>query len=122
MKKGFSLVEVIISISLVSVVALFALVIIKKAEPTYADPYESVRIIISDATNLFLNTNAGIDYKEELYNNKEIIINTNTLIQEGLIEETYFVENINENKNVENLEIIVTIDDEGFINYSINMV
>jgi len=122
MKKGFSLVEVIISISLVSVVAVFALVIIKKAEPTYADPYENVRMIISDATNLFLNTNAGIDYKDELYEKKMIVINTNTLIQEGLIEENYFVENINENKNVENLEIIVTIDEEGFINYSINMV
>ena len=121
MKKGFSLVEIIISISLVSVVALFALVIIKKAEPTYADPYENVRTILSDATNLFLNTTAGTDYKETLYSKKELIFNTNILIQEGIIEENYFVENINENISVKNIEIIVAIDEEGFINYSINL-
>jgi len=122
MKRGFSLVETIISISLVSVVALFALVIIKKTEPTYADPYENIRIILSDATNLFLNTTAGIDYREKLYLEKKVVLNTNILIQEGLIEESYFVDNINENKNVENIEIIVLIDEEGLQNYSINMI
>lgn len=121
MKKGFSLAEIIISISLVSVVALFALVIIKKAEPTYADPYENIRTILSDATNLFLNTTAGTDYREILYSKKELIFNTDILIKEGLIEESYFVENINENKSVKNIEIIVAIDDEGFLNYSINL-
>ena len=121
MKKGFSLVEVIISISLVSVVALSALVIIKKAEPSYADPYENIRTILSDATNLFLNTTAGTDYRETLYLEKELIFSTNILIQEGLIEESYFVENTNENKNVKNIDIIVVIDDEGFLNYSINL-
>lgn len=121
MKKGFSLVEVIISISLVSLVALFALVIIKKAEPTYADPYENIRTILSDATNLFLNTTAGTDYRETLYSKKELIFSTNILIQEGIIEESYFVENINEKKSVKNIDIIVVIDDEGFLNYSINL-
>lgn len=122
MKKGFSLVEIIISISLVSAVALFALVIIKKAEPTYADPYENIRTILSDATNLFLNTTAGIDYRETLYSEKELMFNTNILIQAGLIEESYFVENTNENKSVKNIEIVITLDDEGLQNYSINII
>jgi len=122
MKKGFSLVEIIISISLVSAVALFALVIIKKAEPTYADPYENIRTILSDATNLFLNTTAGTDYRETLYSEKELMLNTNILIQAGLIEESYFVENTNENKSVKNIEIVITLDDEGLQNYSINII
>ena len=122
MKKGFSLVEIIISISLISIIGILGLVVLKKAEPTYADPYENIRKIIGDASNVFLNSNRGIDYKEKLYKNKTVIINTNDLIKEGLLAESYFIDNINENKNVTNLEIVVLLDEEGFINYSINIV
>lgn len=121
MKEGFSLVELIISIGLISVITLFAVVSIKKINPTYADPYEDMRSHIANATNLYLNTNSGLDYKTKLYSDKSVSINSNYLIEEGLLEENYFVENINENKNTENLTIIITLDEEGFMNYSINI-
>ncbi len=122
MKKGFSLGEIIISISLLSVVFVFTMFIIKKSEPTYADPYESIRSVISDATNVFLNSNIGNYYKNELYKNGEILISTNELISEGLLEESYFVGNINEEKEVKDIDIIVSLGDEGFMNYTINIV
>ena len=121
MKKGFSLIELIISVSLLSLVGTFAFFVIKKAEPTYADPYEDLRKTISDATNLYLNSNAGVSFKEELYNNRKLTINSDKLIQEGLLEESYFVKNINEEKKVNNIEIIIILDEEGFIKYAINI-
>ena len=122
MKKGFSLIELIISIGIISIISGLTFFALKGTNISYADPYENIRLIISDATRIFLNSNVGIDYKNELHMKKEIIINTNFLINEGLIEESYYIENIGEVKNIENCEIIVSIDEEGFINYSINIV
>ena len=121
MKKGFSLIEMIISFTLLSLVSIFTFLIIKKAEPTYADPYEELRLLISDATNVYLNSTIGYELKEELYEKKEISLNSNLLIQEGLIEDNYFLKNLGERKDLRNIEMIISIDDEGFINYSINI-
>ena len=121
MKRGFSLIELIISISLISVVFVFSFVAIKNIDTTYVDPYEEIRTIISDATNLYLNTNVGIDVKNKLYKDGIVTINTNALISEGLLNEEYFVNNTNENLNVENLVINVSLDSEGFLNYTINI-
>ena len=122
MKKGFSLVELIVSVGLISIIFTFSFIAIKNTNTTYADPYEDLRIIISDATNLFLNTNAGIDYKNKLYEKGSVNLNSSILINEGLLIEEYYVKNIKDNISVENLEIIVTLDNEGFLNYSINIV
>ena len=121
MKKAFSLIELIITVSLLSVVFIFTFLVIKKSEPTYADPYEDVRLLISDATSVYLNSNIGLEFKKNLYDNGKIIINSNSLIQEGLLEESYFLKNINQNIDLKNVEIIVLLDGEGFINYSINI-
>lgn len=120
MKKGFSLVEIIISISLLSVIFVFSMLIIKKTDTSYADPYEEIRLLISDAANIYLNLND--DKKEKLYSNKKLVINSNELIKEGLIVDNYYLSNINETKDLQNIEIIILIDDEGLINYSINIV
>lgn len=120
MKKGFSLVEIIISLSLISVVFLFAIVIIKKSDITYADPYESLRKDLSLATELYFNT-SGISKKDELYQNGEVIINSNVLIENGFLDENYYVENTKESKNLQNIDIIVSLDEEGFMNFEINL-
>lgn len=119
MKKGFSLVELIISVGLISLVLVFSLFVVKTTDTSYADPYEELRKTISDATYLFLNLNKGEDYKNELYENNYVSINTNLLIAEGLLEEVYYVENINDNKNLKNIPINITLDSEGLINYLI---
>lgn len=121
MKKGFSLVEMIVSVGLISVVFVFSFLIFKTPNTSYADPYQDLRKTISDATNLFLNLNEGLNYKNELYENGYVSLNTNLLINEGLLEEVYYVENINDNKNVENISINLSLDSEGFINYTINI-
>ena len=121
MRKGFSLIEMIISITLLSLVGIFSFFVIKKAELTYADPYEELRLLISDATNVYLNSTNGYELKEELYDMKKISLNSNLLIQEGLIEDNYFLKNLGERKDLKNIEIIISVDDEGFINYSINI-
>ena len=122
MKKGFSLIEMIISIGIITLLSSLTFFAIKNTKPTYADPYENIREIISNATNLFLNSNSGIDYKNKLYLNKIVEINSNILISEGILEESYFVENLGKEKNVENIEIIIILDEEGFLSYSINIV
>lgn len=119
MKKGFSLVEIIVSLSLLSVIFLFALVIIKKSDITYADPYENLRKDVSLATELYFNTN-GISKKEELYQNGKVIINSNVLIENGFLDENYYVENTKESKDLQNIDISVSLDDEGFMNFEIN--
>ena len=120
MKKGFSLIEIIISISLLSVIFVVSMFIIKKTNVSYADPYEEIRIMISDATNIYLNLNN--DKKDLLYKDKKLIINSNELIQEGLIEDKYYLKSIRETKVLQNIEIIILIDEEGLLNYSINIV
>lgn len=120
MKKGFSIIELIISLSLVSVISLFVLFIVRNASTTYADPYENVRLIISDAIKVYLNTD-GIEDKNRLNNSGSIVINTNSLIEIGLLEENCYVENTKENKNLQNIDVIVTIDDDGFIQIKANL-
>ena len=121
MQKGFSLIELIISIGLISIIFLFSFTVIRGVNTTYADPYEELRSLIADAAYLYLNTN-GNNYRDKLYENGSVTLNSNMLIEEGLLENEYYVSNIKENKNVENFTIIVTLDREGFINYSINIV
>ena len=122
MKKGFSLIELIISVGIISIVSVLTFFAFRTTKTSYADPYENIRVIISDATNVFLNSNTGGYYKNELYLNKEVTINTDFLISEGLIEESYYIENLCEEKNINNIEIIVSLDEEGYMNYSINIV
>lgn len=120
MKKGFSIIELIISLSLVSVISLFVLIIVRNASTTYADPYENVRLIISDAIKVYLNTD-GIEEKNRLNNSGSIVINTNSLIETGLLEENCYVKNTKENKNLQNIDVIVTIDADGFIQIEANL-
>lgn len=120
MKKGFTIVELIISLSLVSVISLFVLFIVKNASTTYADPYENVRLVISDAIKVYLNTD-GVAEKNKLYEQGNIVINTNILIQEGLLDETCYVENIKENKSLQNIDISVSLDSEGFMIFDVNL-
>ena len=121
MKKAFTLIELIISISLISLISTLGMFALKKSDVSYADPYLDVRSYIIDATNVFLSTNAGIDYKNELNNKKQITIKSNILITEGLIDENYYVKTINEEKNLKDIDIIITLDEDGFTNYTLNI-
>lgn len=120
MKKGFTLVELIVSIALITIIS-FSVLFLRKLEPTYADPYENIRQIVADASSIFLNLNVGYDYKKELETNHYLEINTDLLIEEGLLEETYYVDNLNENLDMKNIVIIISKDEEGFLDYAINI-
>lgn len=120
MKKGFTLVELIISISLIVGVGALVLVLFNNIKPTYADSYENLRNVIADATNVYLNT-VGSSDKEKLNKDKYITLNSNVLIENGLLPESYFVENLGENIDVYNIEINVYQMEDGLLNYSINI-
>ena len=121
MKKGYTLVEVIISISLVAVISTLTLVLFKNIKPTYADVYESLRQTIADSTKVYLNINAGSELKNRLMNEGSVELNTNDLIGEGLLDESYYVTALDEDVDVKNIPINVSIDDEGLFVYDINL-
>lgn len=120
MKKGFTLVELIISISLITIISLSSIMIFRNVKTSYADPYESLRKTIADATLIYLNT-VDTELKEELDLNNEVFLNTNLLINEGLLQDKYYVENINKNVLITDIEVRVFKDKEGFVNYNIDI-
>lgn len=120
MKKGFTLVELIICISLITIISLSSIMIFRNVKTSYADPYESLRKTIADATSVYMNT-IDTELKEELDLNNEVFLSTNLLINEGLLQEKYYVENINKNILVSDVRIRVFKDEEGFINYNIDI-
>jgi len=85
-KKGFTIVEIIISISLVLIVGVLSVVsfnLIKKHHKS--ETLQSMSKTIVTATNLYLETNE--DVKDNLYENKKgMIIPLTTLKNSGLVD------------------------------------
>ena len=119
MRKGFTLFEMIVSISLIAGIGTLVLVLIKNIEPTYADVYENLRQTIADSSAIYLNLKS--DLKEELMDKGSITINTNNLIEEGLLEESYYVSGVKENINVADKNIVVSVEEDGLLIYDISL-
>ena len=117
-KNGFTLVELITVIALLSI---FMVISIPKINSTIkesrADQLEDVRETIANATDVFLNTSCGNDYYNKLIDEKVIKIYLNVISNCGLIESTLYNPVADNYFDINNEYIIIKRDEVGMIEY-----
>lgn len=120
-KKGFTLIEIVTVIALLSIVGIITLPKINKAIKTSrADQLEEVRENIVKSTEVYLNNKCGRDTYNKLINNDKVRIYLNSIKECGLIDKKIYNPVSGDYFNIDNEYVDVTIDEVGVLDYKLS--
>lgn len=120
-KKGFTLIELVTVIALLSIVGIIMVPKINSAIKTSrADQLEDVRKEVADATHVYLNSKCGKEAYKALLENDNVKIYLSNICDCGLIDSNIYNPVSGDYFNVDNEYITVIIDEVGMIDYSLS--
>ena len=119
--KGFTLIEIVTVIALLSIVGIITLPKINDAIKTSrADQLEEVRENIVKSTEVYLNNKCGRDTYNKLIDNDEVRIYLNSIKECGLIDKKIYNPVSGDYFNIDNEYVDVTIDEVGVLDYKLS--
>lgn len=120
-KNGFTLIELITVIALLSIVGVILLPKISKAfQTSKADQLAEVREDVVTATEVYLNSKCGKDSYNSLIENEHIQIYLNSISDCGLIDSSIYNPVSGDYFDIDNEYINVIIDEVGLIDYELS--
>lgn len=120
-KKGFTLIELITIISLLSIVGVILYPKINEAFKTSrADQLESVREDVLDAVDVYLNSKCGKSGYDLLIENDSVKVYLNSISECGLLDSEIYNPVSGDYFNINNEYVIVYIDEVGLIDYELS--
>lgn len=120
-KNGFTLIELITVIALLSIVGVILLPKISKAfQTSKADQLAEVREDVVTATEVYLNSKCGKDSYNSLIENEHIQIYLNSISDCGLIDSSIYNPVSGDYFDIDNEYINVFIDEVGLIDYELS--
>lgn len=120
-KNGFTLIELITVIALLSIIGVLLIPKINKAfQTSKADQLEEVRINVANATDVYLNSKCGKEHYNELMKNNNIKIYLNNISDCGLIESSIYNPVSGSYFDINDEYITVVIDEVGMIDYNLS--
>lgn len=120
-KKGFTLIELITVIALLSIVGIITLPKINKAfKSSSADQLEEVRENIVKSTEVYLNNSCGKDSYNKLIKNDSIRIYLSSIKDCGLIDNKIYNPVSGDYFNIDNEYVDVKIDEVGILDYKLS--
>ena len=120
-KKGFTLIEIVTVIALLSIVGIITLPKINDAIKTSrADQLEEVRQEVVTATEVYLNSSCGSENYDRLIENDSIKIYLSSISDCGLIENKIYNPVSGDYFNIDNEYVDVVIDEVGMIDYTLS--
>ena len=120
-KKGFTLIELITVISLLSIVGVIMYPKINEAFKTSrADQLETVRQDVVSAVDVYLNSKCGKESYELLIDNDRVKVYLNNISDCGLIDSEIYNPVSGEYFDINNEYIVVYIDEVGLIEYELS--
>ena len=120
-KNGYTLIELITSIALLSIVAVILIPRINGAIKTSrADQLEDIRVNVKNATEVYLNNKCGKEIHEKLVDEGNVRIYLSSINNCGLIENKIYNPMSGDYFNIDNEYIDVYIDEVGMIDYNLS--
>lgn len=120
-KKGFTLIELITAVAILSIIGVILLPKINTAFKTSrADQLEEVRESVIEASEVFLNSSCGKDLYDKLIDEDEVKITLNVINNCGLIDEKIYNPVSGEYFNIDNEYVVAKIDEVGMITYELS--
>ncbi len=120
-KNGFTLIELISVIAIFSIVGIVLIPKINTAfKTTHADQLESLRENVAAASDIFLESECGLKYENELKERKTTEIYLTALVDCGLLEEKIYNPTNNELFDINKEYIIINIDEVGLKEYHLS--
>lgn len=120
-KNGYTLLELITTIALISIVAIIIVPKINSAIKTSrADQLEEVREEVKNASEVFLNNNCGKEAYNKLINDGKIRVYLSTISSCGLIDEKIYNPMNEEYFDIENEYVDISIDEVGMRDYKLS--
>ena len=120
-KNGFTLIELITVIALLSIVGIILIPKISKAfQTSRADQLEDIRQSVVTATEVYLNSKCGKDKYDLLIENETVKVYLSSISDCGLIESSIYNPVSGENFDIENEYVDVFIDEVGMIDYKLS--
>lgn len=120
-KKGFTLIELITTISLLSIIGIVLFPKISQAFKTSkADQLESVREEVASATEVYLNSSCGSSTYNMLISDDNVRIYLNSISDCGLIDSKIYNPVSGEYFDIDSEYIDVSIDEVGMIDYNLS--
>lgn len=120
-KNGYTLIELITTIALLSIVAVIIIPKINNAFKTSrADQLEDVRLHVKNATEVFLNNKCGKETHEKLVDDGSVRIYLSSINNCGLIDNRIYNPMSGEYFDINNEFIDVYIDEVGMIDYNLS--
>ena len=120
-KNGFTLIELVTVIALLSIVGV---VLIPKISDMFqtskADQLEEVRQEVVTATEIYLNSSCGSDNYDKLIDNDSIKIYLSSISDCGLIDNKIYNPMSGEYFDIDNEYVDVVIDEVGMIDYKLS--
>lgn len=120
-KNGFTLIELITVIALLSIVGVLLIPKINKAfQTSKADQLEEVRISVANATDVYLNSKCGKEHYESLIENESIKIYLSSISDCGLLNSSIYNPVSGDYFDINDEYINVVIDEVGMIDYNLS--
>ena len=120
-KNGYTLVELIISVILITVLALIIIPnIFKTFKTSRADQLELVREKVIDATTVYLDTSCGNESKKLLADQDYVRVYVNSIIDCGLIDSKVYNYMNDEYFDVDKQYVDIYIDEVGLYDYRLS--
>ena len=120
-KNGYTLLELITTIALISIVAIIIVPKINSAIKTSrADQLEEVREEVKNASEVFLNNNCGKEAYSKLISDGKIRVYLSTINSCGLIDEKIYNPMNEEYFDIENEYVDISIDEVGMRDYKLS--
>ena len=120
-KNGFTLIELVTVIALLSIVGVILIPKISDMfQTSKADQLEEVRQEVVTATEVYLNSSCGSDNYDKLIENDSIKIYLSSISNCGLIENKIYNPVSGEYFDIDNEYVDVFIDEVGMIDYTLS--
>lgn len=120
-KNGFTLIELITVIALLSIVGVILIPRISKAfQTSRADQLEEIRENVVTATEVYLNSKCGKENFDLLIENETVKVYLSSISDCGLIDSTIYNPVSGKNFEIDNEYVNVYIDEVGMIDYKLS--
>ena len=120
-KNGFTLIELVTVIALLSIVGVILIPKISDMfQTSKADQLEEVRQEVVTATEVYLNSSCGSDNYDKLIDNDSIKIYLSSISDCGLIDNKIYNPMSGEYFDIDNEYVDVVIDEVGMIDYKLS--
>ena len=120
-RNGFTLLEMITVIAILSILFVIALPKINAAfKESRADQLEEVREMVAKATEVYLDSRCGNNEMDVLKETDQVTIYLSSISDCGLIDKKVYNPVSGEYVNLNDEYVIVTINEIGFVEYDLS--